>query len=401
MKEVVILSAVRTPITKYKGALATVSAVDLGAIAVKGALEKSGVAAESVDQVILGNVLQAGNGQNVARQSAIKAGLSYEVSAMTINEVCGSGLKSIILAMQQIQLGEAEVVVAGGTENMSQAPKLAQYDFATEEWKAPVPSMIYDGLTDAFSGKHMGLTAEKVAKQYQISREAQDQFAYDSQMKAAKAREAGKFSEEILPVSLADGRVVAEDEGIRPQTTLEKLTELAPAFQDDGVVTAGNASTLNDGASAVVLTSRSYAESHDLPYLAVIEGYSEVGIDPSIMGVAPIKAIHTLLDKQRLSREDIDLFEINEAFAAASVAVKEDLELPEDKLNIYGGAIALGHPIGASGARIVTTLLSELYQEDKQRGIASLCVGGGIGIALLIKKAENKTSTLKKKNFIS
>ncbi|MFC4771874.1 hydroxymethylglutaryl-CoA reductase, degradative [Enterococcus hermanniensis] len=396
MEEVVILSAVRTPIGRYKGKLADVSAVELGAIVIEEALKRSELKAEQVEQVFMGNVLQAGNGQNVARQSAIKAGLSYEVPATTINEVCGSGMKSIIFAMQQILLGDAKVVIAGGTESMSQAPKFTRFDYTTQEWQEPKSSMIYDGLTDAFSGKHMGLTAEKVAVEYKVTREMQDQYAFDSQMKAAAARKNGKFDSEIVAVPLSDGSLFIEDEGIRADTTLEKISSLKPVFKEDGVVTAANASTLNDGASAVILASKSYAIEQGLDYLAIIEGYSEVGIDPSIMGVAPIFAINKLMAKTARSIEDIDLFQINEAFASASVAVLKELQLPAEKVNIYGGAIALGHPIGASGTRIVTTLLSELYQEDKQRGIASLCIGGGLGLALLLKKSESQEIIKKK-----
>ncbi|MBO0451305.1 hydroxymethylglutaryl-CoA reductase, degradative [Candidatus Enterococcus murrayae] len=396
MEEVVILSAVRTPIGRYKGKLATVSAVELGAIAVKEAIKRAELAPDQVEQVFMGNVLQAGNGQNVARQSAVKAGVPFNVPATTINEVCGSGMKSIIFAMQQILLGEAQVVVAGGTENMSQAPKVTHFDYAAQEWQEPKSSMIYDGLTDAFSGKHMGLTAEKVAQEYQITREMQDQYAYDSQMKAAKASKEGKFESEIIPVALKDGSTLWEDEGIRFDSTLEKIGSLKPAFKEDGVVTAANASPLNDGAAAVVLAAKSYAIENGLDYLAVINGYSEVGIDPSIMGMAPVSAINKLLNKVNRTIDEVDVFQINEAFAAASVAVQKELKLPDEKVNTYGGAIALGHPIGASGTRIVATLISELFQEDKQRGVASLCIGGGLGLALMITKAEDQETAKKK-----
>ncbi|MGG5369706.1 hydroxymethylglutaryl-CoA reductase, degradative [Enterococcus sp. AZ196] len=396
MEEVVILSAVRTPIGRYKGKLATVSAVELGAIAVKEAIKRAELASDQVEQVFMGNVLQAGNGQNVARQSAVKAGVPFNVPATTINEVCGSGMKSIIFAMQQILLGEAQVVVAGGTENMSQAPKVTHFDYAAQEWQEPKSSMIYDGLTDAFSGKHMGLTAEKVAQEYQITREMQDQYAYDSQMKAAKASKEGKFESEIIPVALKDGSTLWEDEGIRFDSTLEKIGSLKPAFKEDGVVTAANASPLNDGAAAVVLAAKSYAIENGLDYLAVINGYSEVGIDPSIMGMAPVSAINKLLNKVNRTIDEVDVFQINEAFAAASVAVQKELKLPDEKVNTYGGAIALGHPIGASGTRIVATLISELFQEDKQRGVASLCIGGGLGLALMITKAEDQETAKKK-----
>lgn len=396
LEEIVILSAVRTPIGRYKGKLATVSAVELGAIAIKEAIKRAELAPDQVEQVFMGNVLQAGNGQNVARQSAVKAGLPYEVPATTINEVCGSGMKSIIFAMQQILLGEAHVVVAGGTESMSQAPKVTSFDYAAQEWQEPKSSMIYDGLTDAFSGKHMGLTAEKVAEEYHVTREMQDQYAYESQMKAAKASKDGKFESEIVPIPLSDGSTLREDEGIRFDSTLEKISSLKPAFKEGGVVTAANASTLNDGASAVVLASKSYAIENGLAYLAVINGYSEVGIDPSIMGMAPVSAINKLLNKVNRTIDEIDIFQINEAFAAASVAVQKELKLPDEKINTYGGAIALGHPIGASGTRIVATLISELIQEDKQRGVASLCIGGGLGLALMITKAEDQETAKKK-----
>ena len=396
MEEIVILSAVRTPIGRYKGKLATVSAVELGAIAIKEAIKRAELAPDQVEQVFMGNVLQAGNGQNVARQSAVKAGVPYEVPATTINEVCGSGMKSIIFAMQQILLGEAHVVVAGGTENMSQAPKVTSFDYAAQEWQEPKSSMIYDGLTDAFSGKHMGLTAEKVAEEYHVTREMQDQYAYESQMKAAKASKDGKFESEIVPIPLSDGSTLREDEGIRFDSTLEKISSLKPAFKEGGVVTAANASTLNDGASAVVLASKSYAIENGLAYLAVINGYSEVGIDPSIMGMAPVSAINKLLNKVNRTIDEVDTFQINEAFAAASVAVQKELKLPDEKINTYGGAIALGHPIGASGTRIVATLISELIQEDKQRGVASLCIGGGLGLALMITKAEDQETAKKK-----
>lgn len=396
LEEVVILSAVRTPIGRYKGKLATVSAVELGAFAVKEAMKRADLAPDQVEQVFMGNVLQAGNGQNVARQSAVKAGIPYEVPATTINEVCGSGMKSVIFGMQQILLGEAQVVVAGGTENMSQAPKVTSFDYSAQEWQEPKSSMIYDGLTDAFSGKHMGLTAEKVAEEYQITREMQDQYAYDSQMKASRASKDGKFESEIVPIPLPDGSTLWEDEGIRHDSTLEKIASLKPAFKEGGVVTAANASTLNDGASAVVLAAKSYAIENGLAYLAVINGYSEVGIDPSIMGMAPVSAINKLLHKANRTIDEIDTFQINEAFAAASVAVQKELKLPNEKINVYGGAIALGHPIGASGTRIITTLISELVQEDKQRGIASLCIGGGLGLALMITKAEDQETAKKK-----
>ncbi|MDT2639301.1 hydroxymethylglutaryl-CoA reductase, degradative [Enterococcus dongliensis] len=396
MEEVVILSAVRTPIGRYKGKLAPISAVELAAIASKAAIKRAELVPDQVEQVFIGNVLQAGNGQNVARQAAVRAGIPHSTPATTINEVCGSGMKAIIFGMQQILLGEAQVVLAGGTENMSQAPKVTSFDYDTQEWQEPKSSMIYDGLTDAFSGEHMGLTAEKVAQEYHITRKAQDQYAYESQIKAANASTAGKFDSEIVPVALPDGRTMGEDEGIRYDSTLEKISSLKPAFKADGVVTAANASTLNDGASAIILAAKSYAIEHGLAYLAVINGYSEVGIDPSIMGMAPVSAINKLLKKVNRRIDEVDIFQINEAFASASVAVQKELKVPDQKINIYGGAIALGHPIGASGTRIVTTLVSELIQEEKQRGIASLCIGGGLGLALMITKAEDQETAQKK-----
>lgn len=396
LEEVVILSAVRTPIGRYKGKLAPISAVELAAIASKAAIKRAELVPDQVEQVFIGNVLQAGNGQNVARQAAVRAGIPHSTPATTINEVCGSGMKAIIFGMQQILLGEAQVVLAGGTENMSQAPKVTSFDYDTQEWQEPKSSMIYDGLTDAFSGEHMGLTAEKVAQEYHITRKAQDQYAYESQMKAANASTAGKFDSEIVPVALPDGRTMGEDEGIRYDSTLEKISSLKPAFKADGVVTAANASTLNDGASAIILAAKSYAIEHGLAYLAVINGYSEVGIDPSIMGMAPVSAINKLLKKVNRRIDEVDIFQINEAFASASVAVQKELKVPDQKINIYGGAIALGHPIGASGTRIVTTLVSELIQEEKQRGIASLCIGGGLGLALMITKAEDQETAQKK-----
>ncbi|WP_159722237.1 hydroxymethylglutaryl-CoA reductase, degradative [Enterococcus sp. CSURQ0835] len=395
MEEVVILSAVRTPIGKYKGKLASFSAVTLGQLVVEESLRRAQINGRDVGQVLFGNVLQAGNGQNVARQVALNAGLPVETPATTINEVCGSGMKALIYGMQQIQLGQAEVVVAGGTESMSQAGNVSKFDYEKQAWQAPFSSMLYDGLTDAFSQQHMGLTAEKVAETFQVSRQVQDEFAYTSQKKAAAAAADGKFDAEIVPVLLPDGSWFAQDESIRPETTVEKISTLQPVFKADGTVTAANASTLNDGASALVLAAKSYALAHELPYLATISGYSEVGIDPSIMGVAPITAIEKLLATQQKTTAEIDLFQINEAFASASVVVQDRLQLPAEKVNLYGGAIALGHPIGATGARIVTTLLSELQQLDKQTGIASLCIGGGLGLALLITRPETKTNAQK------
>lgn len=389
MKEVVIIDAARTPIGKFGGSLKDVSAVDLGAIALKGVLERANIAPERIDQVIFGNVLQAGLGQNVARQVAIKAGIPYKVPGVTINEVCGSGLKAIMLGRQAIQLGEADIVAVGGTENMSQAPLLLNPEFYGEEIdsKNLKNSMLIDGLTDVYGEYHMGITAENVAKKFAVSREEQDKFAHNSQMKAANAQEKNLFEEEIVPVRLPNGSFFEGDETIRANSTLEKLATLKSVFQEDGTVTAGNSSGINDGASAVILMSKEKAIAENIPYLATIKVTSEVGVDPAIMGYAPYYAVNEALAKGEYSIDDIDLFHLNEAFASQSVAVARDLNIPAEKLNIYGGAIALGHPIGASGARIVVSLLNELKHENKQVGLASLCIGGGIGIAIVIERA--------------
>ncbi|EGW0194457.1 hydroxymethylglutaryl-CoA reductase, degradative [Enterococcus faecium] len=400
MKEVVMIDAARTPIGKYRGSLSPFTAVELGTLVTKGLLDKTKLKKDKIDQVIFGNVLQAGNGQNVARQIALNSGLPVDVPAMTINEVCGSGMKAVILARQLIQLGEAELVIAGGTESMSQAPMLKQYQSETNEYGEPISSMVNDGLTDAFSNAHMGLTAEKVATQFSVSREEQDRYALSSQLKAAHAVEAGVFSEEIIPVKISDEDVLSEDEAVRGNSTLEKLGTLRTVFSEEGTVTAGNASPLNDGASVVILASKEYAENNNLPYLATIKEVAEVGIDPGIMGIAPIKAIQKLTDRSGMNLSTIDLFEINEAFAASSIVVSQELQLDEEKVNIYGGAIALGHPIGASGARILTTLAYGLLREQKRYGIASLCIGGGLGLAVLLEANMEQThKDVQKKKF--
>ena len=392
MEEVVIVSAARTPIGSFGGSLKNCTAVDMGKTATEAALNRAGLPPEEVDSVIFGNVLQAGIGQNTARQIAVAAGIPYEKTAMTINEVCGSGLKAIILASQAIRLGDAKTVVVGGTESMSQAP----YLLPNQRWGSKlgdisaIDSLVHDGLTDAFDQQHMGITAETVAERFQVSREEQDAFALRSQQKAATAQEAGYFKQEIAPVILTDRKnhrtVVADDEYIRKDATLESLGKLRPAFQKNGTVTAGNASGINDGAAALVLMPKSEAEAQGIPYLATIKGYAETGIDPAIMGYAPYYAIKQVLDKTRLSAEDIDLFELNEAFASQSIAVIRDLGLPEEKINISGGAIALGHPIGASGSRILVTLLYALERTDTKLGLASLCIGGGMGIAMIVER---------------
>ncbi|WP_213364089.1 thiolase family protein, partial [Enterococcus lactis] len=400
MKEVVMIDAARTPIGKYRGSLSSFTAVELGTLVTKELLDKTKLKKDKIDQVIFGNVLQAGNGQNVARQIALNSGIPVDVPAMTINEVCGSGMKAVILARQLIQLGEAELVVAGGTESMSQAPMLKPYQSETNEYGEPISSMVNDGLTDAFSNAHMGLTAENVATQFSVSREEQDRYALASQLKAAQAVEAGMFSEEIIPLKISAEDMLSEDEAVRGNSTLEKLGTLRTVFSEEGTVTAGNASPLNDGASVVILASKEYAENNNLPYLATIKEVAEVGIDPSIMGIAPITAIQKLTDKAGIALPTIDLFEINEAFAASSIVVNRELQLDEEKVNIYGGAIALGHPIGASGARILTTLAYGLLREQKRYGIASLCVGGGLGLAVLLEaNTEQTREDLQKKKF--
>ena len=388
MKEVVIVSAVRTPIGRFGGSLKDSSAVELGKIVVEDALKRANIETSDIQQVIFGNVLQAGLGQNPARQIAIHAGIPFEVPAMTINEVCGSGLKAVMLGRQAIQLGEAEVVVVGGTENMSQAPFLMENHrfgpkFGNDQ---VVDSMINDGLSDAFGQYHMGITAENVAEQFKVSRKEQDAFAYNSQMKAKQAEEQGFFQEEIVPVPLKNGTLMEKDETIRYDTSMEKLERLKPAFKKDGTVTAGNASGINDGASALVLMSKERAEAKGIPYLATIKATAEIGIDPAIMGYAPYYAVKEAVKKSDYSLSEIDLFQLNEAFASQSVAVVKDLKIDPAKTNIYGGAIALGHPIGASGARVLTTLLYELKQTKQQTGVASLCIGGGLGVAMVVER---------------
>lgn len=375
MKEIVIIDALRTPVGKYDGALSDKTAAELGTHVVKNLLERHEDIKNDVKQVIFGNVLQAGTGQNVARQISINSGLSNHVPASTINEVCGSGMKAVILAKQLLQLEEADVVIAGGTESMSQSPILRNRKTGEE-----VLTMMSEGLVDAFNGESMGLVGETIAEQFEISRETQDAFAQLSQEKALAARTVGAFEKEI--VAFAD---LAEDEAIRANSSLEKLASLRAAFSEGGSVTAGNSSPVNDGASALILASSNYAEAKNLPVLAKLLASEEVGIDPEIMGVSPIKAIRQLLERTDLGIEDIDLFEINEAFAASSVAVNQELNIPEEKVNIYGGAIALGHAIGSSGARILTTLAHALQRENKRYGIASLCIGGGLGLAVLLE----------------
>jgi acetyl-CoA C-acetyltransferase len=391
LEEAVILSAVRTPVGTFNGAYADVPATELGRIVVAEALERAGVPAHMLDEVLMGNVLSAGLGQNPARQAAIFAGVPDSVPATTVNKVCGSGLKTVALAAQAIRAGDAEVLLAGGLESMSRAPYLLPkartgYKMGNAEL---VDEMILDGLWDAFEHCHMGITAENVATEFEVSRRDQDEFSARSQQLAGKAIAAGDFKREIVPVTVKGRKgdvVVDTDEHPRPDTTVEKLEALRPAFAKDGGVTAGNASGINDGAAAVVVASASRAAAEGWKPIARIKAYASVGVAPRIMGIGPAPATRTALKKAGMQISDIDLFELNEAFAAQSVAVARDLAVPEDKLNIRGGAIAIGHPIGASGTRILTTLLHAMQDRDASTGLAALCIGGGQGIAMVVER---------------
>jgi len=390
MQRAVITAAVRTPIGTFGGAFRNTSAVDLGTVAARSALDRGGITPDRIDEVVIGCVLDAGLGQNVARQIAIAAGCPVTVPAMTINKVCGSGLRSITLAAQMIRAGDADVILAGGTENMSRAPFLD----TRSRWGARmgsyelIDSMIADGLEDAFGAYHMGRTAENVATRWGITREEQDTFAARSQMRAAAARREGRFDGEIVPVTVTDvkGRstVVDTDEHPRPETTTETLARLRPAFAPDGTVTAGNASGINDGAAIVVVMSERRATELGITPLAVIDSYASSGIEPDIMGVAPIDGIRRTLERGGVGVGEIDLWEVNEAFAAQAIAVQREVGIPGERLNVNGGAIALGHPIGASGARIVVTLLHEMRRRGARRGVAALCIGGGQSDGILL-----------------
>ncbi|MEH7247996.1 acetyl-CoA C-acetyltransferase [Neobacillus niacini] len=391
MREVVIVSAVRTAIGNFMGTLSDIPATELGAIVIKEALNRAGVNGEQVDEVIMGNVLQAGIGQGPARQASIKAGLPNEVSSMAINKLCGSGLKAVHLAAQAIQTGEAEIVVAGGMENMSLAPYLlpkGRTGYRMGDGKV-IDSMIQDGLQCAINSYHMGVTAENIAEQYELTREEQDEFAAWSQQKAENAIKEGKFKEEIVPVVIPQRKgepiIFDTDEFPRAGVTAEKLGKLKPAFKKDGTVTAGNASGINDGAAALVLMSREKASELGIKPIAVIRANGTAGVDPKIMGIGPVPASKKALKKAGLSIEEIDLVEANEAFAAQSLAVGRDLQISNDKLNVNGGAVALGHPIGASGARVLVTLLHEMKRQGSRYGLATLCIGGGQGIATVVE----------------
>lgn len=395
MKEVVIVSAQRTPIGSFGGVFKDVSAVSLGVAAVQGAMDRIGLDPAEVDEVILGNVLSAGLGQNVARQVAIHAGIPQEVPATTINKVCGSGLKSVALAAQAIQTGDADVVIAGGTESMSQAAYVvpgARFGLRMGNGEL-VDTMVQDGLTDVFNNYHMGITAENIIDRYGFTREDQDLLAVASQNKAEAAVTAGRFKDEISPVGVpqrkGDPLVIDTDEYPRFGATVESLTKLKPAFKKDGSVTAGNASGLNDGAAILIVMSKDKADELGLKPLVTIKGSASAGVDPAVMGLGPIPATRKVLAKTGLTMADIDLVEANEAFAAQALAVLKDLEADMARVNVNGGAIALGHPIGASGARILVTLIHELQKrEDAHLGLATLCIGGGQGIAMVVEKAH-------------
>ncbi|HIA0230578.1 acetyl-CoA C-acetyltransferase [Enterobacter cloacae] len=393
MKNVMIVGATRTPIGSFRGSLSPLSAVELGAVAVRRLLEESSLSAGDTDELIFGQVLTAGCGQNPARQTAIAAGLPVSTPATTVNLVCGAGLKAVQLAAQAIRCGDAEVVIAGGQESMSNAPYLL--DGARSGLRfghtGLQDSMIVDGLWDAFNDYHMGITAENVARQYGISREQQDAFAAGSQQKAASAIESARFEAEITPVTVKQGKkpplVIRHDEQPRPGTTAEQLAQLRPAFrQEDGTVTAGNASTLNDGAAAVLLMSEEKAQASGLPVLGRIVSYAVTGVDPSVMGIGPVSACQTALARAGWTLDEVDLIEANEAFAAQALAVGNLLGWDARKVNVNGGAIALGHPIGASGCRILVTLLHEMQRRDAKKGLVTLCIGGGQGIALTVER---------------
>lgn len=387
MTKTFIVAARRTPIGSFMGAFGTLSAAELGTVAAKAVLD--GIDSTELADIIVGNVLQAGQGMNPARQIGIRAGVAQSVSAQTVNRMCGSGLQAVITAAQGLRSGDGKVYLAGGTESMSNAPYLLPrarqgYRMGHQE---VLDSMIYDGLTDIFGGYHMGLTAENIAAQWDISRQAQDAFALSSQEKAARAIAAGTFKEEIVPVTVSSrkGDVVIDTDEHPRATTPESLAKLKPAFKPDGTVTAGNASGLNDGAAMLLLCSEGYAQAHGLKPLGELVSYASVGVDPAIMGIGPAYAVPAALKKAGLSLQDMDLLELNEAFAAQSLGVLAELKADPNKVNVAGGAIALGHPIGASGARILVTLLHALRREGKEHGVASLCIGGGMGIAAVVR----------------
>ncbi|MCJ8136402.1 acetyl-CoA C-acetyltransferase [Staphylococcus aureus] len=391
MTRVVLAAAYRTPIGVFGGAFKDVPAYDLGATLIEHIIKETGLNPSEINEVIIGNILQAGQGQNPARIAAMKGGLPETVPAFTVNKVCGSGLKSIQLAYQSIVTGENDIVLAGGMENMSQSPMLvnnSRFGFKMGH-QSMVDSMVYDGLTDVFNQYHMGITAENLVEQYGISREEQDTFAVNSQQKAVRAQQNGEFDSEIVPVSIPQRKgepiVVTKDEGVRENVSVEKLSRLRPAFKKDGTVTAGNASGINDGAAMILVMSEDKAKELNIEPLAVLDGFGSHGVDPSIMGIAPVGAVEKALKRSKKELSDIDVFELNEAFAAQSLAVDRELKLPPEKVNVKGGAIALGHPIGASGARVLVTLLHQL-NDEVETGLTSLCIGGGQAIAAVVSK---------------
>lgn len=391
MTRVVLAAAYRTPIGVFGGAFKDVPAYDLGATLIEHIIKETGLNPSEIDEVIIGNVLQAGQGQNPARIAAMKGGLPETVPAFTVNKVCGSGLKSIQLAYQSIVTGENDIVLAGGMENMSQSPMLvnnSRFGFKMGH-QSMVDSMVYDGLTDVFNQYHMGITAENLVEQYGISREEQDTFAVNSQQKAVRAQQNGEFDSEIVPVSIPQRKgepiLVTKDEGVRENVSVEKLSRLRPAFKKDGTVTAGNASGINDGAAMMLVMSEDKAKELNIEPLAVLDGFGSHGVDPSVMGIAPVGAVEKALKRSKKELSDIDVFELNEAFAAQSLAVDRELKLPPEKVNVKGGAIALGHPIGASGARVLVTLLHQL-NDEVETGLTSLCIGGGQAIAAVVSK---------------
>ena len=390
MSDIVIVSAARTPVGSFNGAFGAVPAHLLGITALKAAIERAGISAEDVDEVILGQILTAGQGQNPARQAARGAGIPDSKTAFGINQVCGSGLRAVALAAQQIRSGESDIVVAGGQESMSQSAHAAYLRAGTKMGDLSfIDTMIKDGLWDAFNGYHMGITAENVAKEYQITRLQQDEFAAASQQKASAAQKAGKFKDEIAPVTVSSRKgdvVVSDDEYIRHDVSIETMAKLKPAFQKDGTVTAGNASGINDGAAALVVMSAEQAAKRGLTPLARIASFATAGVDPAVMGTGPIPATKKALARAGWSVNDLDLIEANEAFAAQACSVSKVLGLDPEKVNVNGGAIAIGHPIGASGARVLTTLLYELQRSGGKKGLATLCIGGGMGVAMCVER---------------
>jgi acetyl-CoA C-acetyltransferase len=391
MTDIVIAAAARTPVGSFNGAFATLPAHELGVIAIKEALSRARIEPADVDEVILGQILAAGEGQNPARQAAVKAGIPVEKTAFGINQLCGSGLRSVALAAQQISAGDAAIVIAGGMESMTHAPHCAHLRPGVKMGSAEfLDTMLKDGLWDAFHGYHMGSTAENVAQKWQLTRAEQDEFAFHSQRKAGEAQKAGRFNDEITPVTIKTRKgdvVVSADEYPRPDTTVEVLAKLRPAFSKDGTVTAGNASGINDGAAAIVVLSGAEAAKRGIKPLAVIRAWATAGVDPSVMGTGPIPASRKALAKAGWTAGDLDLIEANEAFAAQAIAVNKDMGWDTAKVNVNGGAIALGHPIGASGARVLTTLLYEMQRRGAKKGLATLCIGGGMGVAMCLEAA--------------